>query len=150
MKYNLRKAKDKDQKFLFKVSSLAMESVSTITNPKKSLNLDNDIEFKKYKKKFNINQIKIIQCEGKDIGRLRVVRSKEFIYIGGLQILPKFQGRGIGKAVMGDLIIESKQIKVPIKLEVHHVNNKAISFYTKMGFQVIDENKKQKIMVYKP
>ena len=65
---------------------------------------------------------------------MRIVRSAESIYIGGIQILPEFQNRGIGSAIVTDLIQESNSAGVPILLEVHEVNTKSLNFYKRQGF----------------
>ncbi|MCR4279500.1 MAG: GNAT family N-acetyltransferase, partial [Candidatus Zambryskibacteria bacterium] len=88
--------------------------------------------------------------EGKDIGRLRIVRSPESISIGGIQILPEFQGRGIGTAIVKDLIVESETTGTPITLEVHYINEQAISFYKNLGFQETGKTEKQFLMEYRP
>lgn len=87
---------------------------------------------------------------GKDIGRLRIVRSPESIYIGGIQILPEWQGKGIGKALFSDIIAESDSSGIPIDLEVHHVNESAVAFYKKLGFEEVGKTEKQIEMRYIP
>ena len=146
--YTLRKAMPEDLVFLFKVSTDAMRPVVSALNPDKEFN--NAEEFEKYKAKFNPDAIEIIQYEGEDVGRLRVVRSPESIYIGGIQILPAFQNRGIGTALFADLITEARQLQKPIVLEVHDVNEAAISFYKKLGFEEGEKVGDQTIVRYVP
>ncbi len=124
-----------------------MKPVSSVL---RTVPFDYDKEFAEHLNKFEPEKTQIIQYEGKDIGRLRIVRSPESIYIGGIQILPEFQGKGIGTAVIKDLMAESQSSGIPITLEVHHVNEKAISFYKKLGFQEVGENGKQTLMKYVP
>ncbi|MCR4279117.1 MAG: GNAT family N-acetyltransferase, partial [Candidatus Zambryskibacteria bacterium] len=90
--YSLRTAEQKDAEFLFYVKIEAMKPTSS----KVRTVLDYEKELTECLKKFEPEKIQVIQLEGKDIGRLRIVRSPESIYIGGIQILPEFQGRGIG------------------------------------------------------
>jgi ribosomal protein S18 acetylase RimI-like enzyme len=78
------------------------------------------------------------------------VRSPETIYVGGIQLLPEFQGKGIGTAIFKDIISESEVTGIPVTLEVHHVNEKAISFYRKLGFQETGKTEKQILMKYVP
>ncbi|MDB5265652.1 MAG: N-acetyltransferase [Parcubacteria group bacterium] len=103
-----------------------------------------------YKEKFVPEEIEVIQHYGEDVGRLRVVRSADSIYIGGIQILPEFQNKGIGTALFTELIEESKRSNLPIVLEVHDVNTRAISFYKKLGFEEGEKVKDQTVMRYLP
>lgn len=130
--YRLRKASAQDVVFLFNVSTEAMRPVVESLHPDQTFNTES--EFKNYQEKYIPDEIDVIQLDGVDIGRLRIVRSAESIYIGGIQILPEFQNRGIGTVIVTDLIQESNSVGIPITLEVHEVNTKALNFYKKLGF----------------
>ncbi|MCR4279495.1 MAG: GNAT family N-acetyltransferase [Candidatus Zambryskibacteria bacterium] len=145
-KYTLRTSEAKDAKFLFHVKIEAMKPTSSISRTA----LDYDKEFAEYLKKFEPEKIQVIQFAGKDVGRLRIVRSPNSIYIGGIQILPEFQGKGIGTAILKDLIAESETTRIPITLEVHHANKRAISFYKNLGFRENGKTEKQDLMEYRP
>ena len=146
--YSLRRATAEDLPFLFNVSTEAMKPVVAALNPEREFNREDELE--KYKAKFNPNEIELIQYEGQDVGRLRVVRSSESIYVGGIQILPEFQGKGIGTALFTDLMSEAKQSQKPIVLEVHDVNEDAVSFYRKLGFKEGEKVGNQTVMRYQP
>lgn len=112
---------------------------------------DSDIaqKYLKYKDSFEPSKIEVIQDGNESIGRLRVVRGDD-IYIGGLQILPEYRGKGIGTEVLEGLIKEAEDAGKKITLEVFHNNPRAQNLYEKLGFRVIQENEKQKIMEYVP
>lgn len=65
--------------------------------------------------------------------------NKEVTRIHKLYILPDVQGKGIGKKLV-DAVVEKAQKKHSISLSLN-VNrfNKAVSFYKKMGFDIISE-----------
>jgi len=144
--YSLRAAKKEDLHFLFEVSTKAMLPIRKLLDP--NLQLDLEKEFKDYAKKFVAEKIQVIQFNGLDVGRLRVVRSADEIYIGGIQILPEFQNKGIGSAIFADLIKEANELKIPIKLEVAKVNEVAKKFYKKLGFVKADEKGTDWLMEY--
>jgi GNAT superfamily N-acetyltransferase len=141
---SLRKATEEDVAFLFKVSTDAMKPVVEELNPDKEV--DEDEDFLRYKENFIPEEIEIIQFKGTDAGRLRVVRSVESIYIGGIQILPEFQNKGIGTAIFDSLIEEPDVEHLPILLEVHKVNHNARNFYLKLGF-VEGEDQGEKVQM---
>ncbi len=146
--FTLRKATEEDLAFLFNVSTEAMRPVADRSDAagRKS----EEVRLAEYKAKFIPDAIEVIQHEGEDVGRLRVVRSEDSIYVGGIQILPEFQGKGIGTALFTELIEESNQKRIPIILEVHDVNSGAISFYKNLGFVEGEKVNDQTVMRYIP
>ena len=77
----------------------------------------------------------VIQFSGERVGRLRVVRTGKEIMIAGIQILPAFQSRGIGSAVIGELIEEATDTALPLVLEVDKDNLWPESLYRRLGFE---------------
>ena len=64
------------------------------------------------------------------LGFISVVEEK---WIGGLFLLPKAQGRGIGSA----LLESCKQKGKPLSLAVYCKNENAVSFYRKHSFKIL-------------
>lgn len=145
--YGLRPAEQNDAKFLFTVSTKAMKPVDEAFNPNRIFN--EEAEFEKYKKKFVPEEIEIITYGKHDVGRLRVVRNHNNIYVGGIQILPEFQGKGIGTALFLDLKEESNKMGIPITLEVHDVNKNALKFYESLGFTKVGHEGTKTLMQYR-
>ncbi len=141
---HLRQAQEDDLMFLFAVSTRAMSPVSEIIDADKII--DQKRRFEEYKLAFDPNKIQVIVFDGQDIGRLRVVHRDGEIYVGGIQILPEYQSRGVGTYIFNQLIDQVTKTKKTIVLEVHKVNMRAISFYKKLGFTVESENDNQLIM----
>jgi len=137
----LEKAKMEDLDFLYKVSTLVMKQVSDIID--KDVVIDEQKRFAEYQQKFEPEKIQIIKYGNLSVGRLRVLYENERIYLGGLQILPEFQNKGIGAKILQNLTQESIKRNLPIELEVHKVNTKAIHFYKKFGFETFEETEKQ-------
>ena len=99
--------------------------------------LDQVSNFEEYKKEFKPTEIQVVYFKDQPVGRLRIVREDD-IYIGGMQILPEYRGRGLGTAILQDLIEESKKTLKSIRLEVFHTNQLAFRLYEKTGFRVVD------------
>lgn len=57
------------------------------------------------------------------------------VFLSNLMILKQYQGRGIGKIILKDLMITHSKIE----LEVLKVNLRAKYFYEDLGFEVIEE-----------
>ncbi len=144
-KITLRQAQKEDLLFLYNVSTQGLQPVVEALSSAPET-------FEEFDRTFIPEQVQVIQYEGENVGRLRVVRSKESIYIAGIQILPEFQRKGIGTKIFEDLIQEAEELHVPITLEVHEVNTSARTFYAKLGFTQIGvvEDKPKLILQYTP
>lgn len=146
-KTSLRKAEETDQRFLFGVVRSAMQPVYEASG---QVVKSDDEAFVEFQEKFDANDVSVIQYEGKDVGRLRVVRTLDNIFVGGIHLLPEYQGLGIGSSVLTTLIEESKLTATPIVLEVRDVNLKATALYEKLGFVEQHQRDNMIIMEYKP
>jgi ribosomal protein S18 acetylase RimI-like enzyme len=69
------------------------------------------------------------------VGRLRVVRTADQLFIGGIQLLPDYQRRGIGTSLVTTLIQEGLSRGVPVALEVEKDNPDAERLYRRLGFE---------------
>lgn len=71
-----------------------------------------------------------------------------FAYIPQIWVSDNHQRKGIGAKMMDVLIKESPSFVYSIRLEVRKNNEKAVSFYEKNGFEVI-EDKGKKVLLAK-
>lgn len=81
----------------------------------------------------------VIERDQAPIGRLRVVRTDEYLEIAGLQIHPEQQNRGAGTAVVTAHVEEARSRAVPAVLEVDTDNPDARRLYVRLGFTDIGE-----------
>ena len=82
----------------------------------------------------------VVQVDGEDVGRLRVVRRPGLLEIAGLQLLPECQGRGIGAAVVETVVAEARAAGVPVELGVEKDNPRARAFWERCGFSYVGED----------
>jgi ribosomal protein S18 acetylase RimI-like enzyme len=59
------------------------------------------------------------------------------IYIGLLELLPGWQGRGLGAAIVGELRERARASGRALTLHVLPVNARAVAFYERCGLRVI-------------
>jgi ribosomal protein S18 acetylase RimI-like enzyme len=81
----------------------------------------------------------VIQADGEDIGVLIVEQQLDAIYLAEIQILPDWQGRGIGSSVVRSLMEEAAASGRPLILRVLHVNKRARALYERLGFRPFKE-----------
>ena len=93
------------------------------------------------------------ECEGKVVGAVWVRIMHDYGHIDdetpsfAISLLPHYRGQGIGTALMRAMLERLaqkgvKQVSLAVQKE-----NYAVSMYLKCGFEVVDENEQEFIMV---
>jgi ribosomal protein S18 acetylase RimI-like enzyme len=75
----------------------------------------------------------VIEVDGEPAGRLYVHRGPGEIRIMDIALAPAFRGRGIGTALLGDLMEEAAASGSALSIHVE-VNNPARRLYERLGF----------------
>lgn len=89
----------------------------------------------------------VIECLGECVGRLRLVEEENEWFLGGIQLLPEYQGRGLGSLVLRHLINHSKNENKCLRLEVERNNPRAKKLYLSLGFVVEQSFEDKEFMV---
>lgn len=90
---------------------------------------------------------RIIRAEDQDIGMIRLVKKNLPWHLRHLQILPEYQARGIGSAVLVDVLEQARNETAQIVLNVLKVNP-ARELYVRFGFDVVEDNDSAYKMVW--
>ena len=75
---------------------------------------DEQSQDKMFLKKFDPSKVKIIEVDGKKVGSLSVEHKSETIFLASILILPQFQNKKYGTAIVKDIIVEARQKHVPV------------------------------------
>lgn len=75
----------------------------------------------------------LLELEGRSIGRMWVVRSEHEVHLVDMALLPEYQGRGLGTALLRALQHEASTQGKPLRLRVTR-SNRALRLYTRLGF----------------
>jgi ribosomal protein S18 acetylase RimI-like enzyme len=89
--------------------------------------------------RFTPERWQIIQVEGEDVGVLVVDEDQEQLFLAEIELLPIWQGRGIGTSVIRSLMASSAESGKSIRLRVLHVNSRARELYERLGFRTFKE-----------
>jgi ribosomal protein S18 acetylase RimI-like enzyme len=92
----------------------------------------------------------IILFKGQPVGRLILVRRDEEIRLADVALLSEHRGKGIGSALIKDLMNEANSSARPIRLQVDKPNVGALRLYERLGFSVTGENMTHFQMEYRP
>ena len=82
----------------------------------------------------------IILLDGAPVGRLRVARDETGFELADMSILPDHQRKGIGSAVMKNLIAEVHRGGLSIRSMVAQANEASFHFYRHLGFDVTGQD----------
>jgi ribosomal protein S18 acetylase RimI-like enzyme len=91
-----------------------------------------------FRSHFDPAQEQIIVVDGQDAGALSVDRRPDELFLANIQILPAYQNRGLGTALIRQLLTEAQARGVPLALHVLRVNP-ARWLYERLGFRVVEE-----------
>lgn len=144
--YNLRFATNNDYDFLYNLLKVTLKQYYIETFGK----WDDDIERAYFDKSFKKIEYQVITLNEQDIGCLVKKTNSNEIFIHEIQILPKYQNKGIGSMIITSIIEESEKLNIPVKLEVLKSNSKAIQLYRRMNFYKYGENESHIFMIREP
>jgi len=99
-------------------------------------------DFYAFLKAFNILEILILVGKLPILNRLLTSKiEKDEYYISNLVVDSRFRGRGIGSILLDHAIENAKKKEcISVILDVDMNNKKAVSFYRRMGFKIVDKN----------
>jgi len=84
--------------------------------------------------------LSVLELDGVRVGRLRVVRPGHLVEIAGLQLLPAYQGQGLGSEVVRAVAAEAQASGLPLELGVEHDNPRARALYERLGFRPVGDD----------
>jgi GNAT superfamily N-acetyltransferase len=92
----------------------------------------------------------IIQAEGRDVGVLIVEEDGEQVYLAEIEVLPAWQGHGIGSAIIEALKERASAVNKPLTLRVLKVNTRARALYERLGLRPYKEIDTHTYLIWRP
>lgn len=89
--------------------------------------------------KYKFDHSKIVMVNGMDAGLLKLDKTNRPWNLIQIQVLPQFQGRGIGEQIIKRVLSEAELQKIDVKLSVLK-GNPAKKLYERLGFSVVRED----------
>ncbi|WP_223585050.1 GNAT family N-acetyltransferase [Sphingobacterium sp. GVS05A] len=137
-----RPALKSDQEFLLDLRIQTMNAHLTAS----SLPVSDEAHLQRINYQFE--QALIIEIDKRAIGLLKIVRQADNIELIQIQIAVTYQGKGIGRRILNDLIEEAIESEKTITLSVLKTN-KAKNLYSNVGFKIVDETESAYLMLFK-
>lgn len=141
MNYELKCATEND------IPRLIDYELKTIFEYAENLTTEEVTDINEYVKNQVITKLenyKIIFNDNNEIGCLLITNNDDSISLDEIYLEKDYRNKGIGTKIIKKLISENKSVC----LWVYKLNEKAISLYKKLGFEIIDETENRYYMKY--
>ena len=151
---SFRAIADADRGFLFQVYSSTREpELALVDWPPEMKAAFLDMQFNAqhtyYQQQFQQASFDVIELDGKPIGRLYLDRRPTEIRIIDISLMPDFRNRGIGTALLKDVLAEGRAKQQPVRIHVEY-NNPALNLYRRLGFVQLGEDSVYFLMEWTP
>jgi len=93
--------------------------------------------------------IQVIELDGVPVGAVALHDAADHLFLAELQILPEFQNRGIGSAVLRAELERATALARPIRLRVL-LQNHAVALYLRHGFTITSQTETHYLMAWEP
>ena len=133
--YTFRKATPSDFDFLFELNKITMKNHVIATWGK----WDEEWQRQYFQEKYKPEDYQIIIVKNQSAGGLTITEDEQKIEIDRLQLMPDYQGLGIGTAILIDLISKAEKNQKSLCLTVLKSNERARQPYERNGFHITNE-----------
>lgn len=141
--YSLRAATAADDELLYTIHRDAMGAyVEEMYGPW------DDAEQRGFHERYVAAGPLVIDVDGDTVGSLLVIVEAGDVYVSRIEILTVWQGRGIGTAVLRDVMERARAEGRRVALNVGEVNPRARHLYERLGFQVTRTERRRHRMVW--
>lgn len=144
MNFLLQPAVDTDFDFLYQLNKTTMQHIVIKTYGA----WDEALQRQEYINNFSLVNNFIVVSEKTAIGNFSFKETSSKIFIKNLQILPAYQGKGIGSSILNEALQTAKLKSKTLELRVYRINEKAEALYEKLGFIVVAETSTHFFMRY--
>jgi ribosomal protein S18 acetylase RimI-like enzyme len=109
-----------------------------------------DLQRREYDGRFPNAAYYVVMVDQQPAGRIWVGTDNEQIRLLDIGLLPEFQNRGVGTALLQRLIAYAASERKALRHMIFVLNNNAERFYERLGFKQIEEFGAYKHMEWKP
>ena len=143
--YTLRKARKADYDFLYHLIEVCLKEYIEAT-----WGWDDNFQQSHFAENFDIDGCRIVLVDGRKVGQITVTEQEENLFLAVIYILPQFQNRGLGSALIREVMNQAKQQDRPVTLQVLKANTPARRLYKRLGFVVTAEKLTHYVMQWQP
>jgi len=113
------------------------------------LRLQFNAQHEAYQETYEGDDFLMILLDDQPIGRLYIGRWQKEIRIIDIALLPEYRNRGIGGAILQDILAEGARTGKPVTIHVE-MFNPALRLYERLGFRQLEERGVYYFMAWSP
>ncbi len=102
-----------------------------------------------YQEHYGDAQFDLVLMDGSPAGRLYVHRRNAEIRLVDISLIPELRGKGVGSALLRELMAEAEAAGKPLTIHVEKYNP-AMRLYLRLGFKPIEDRGPYDLMEWKP
>ena len=102
-----------------------------------------------YQEHYGDAQFDLVLMDGVPAGRLYVHRRPAEIRLVDISLIPELRGKGVGSALLRELMAEAEAAGKPLTIHVEKYNP-AMRLYLRLGFKPIEDRGPYDLMEWKP
>ncbi len=103
-----------------------------------------------YSKRFPDSEQTIVLVGDNPVGRMWVARWDDEIRLLDIALLPEHRNAGTGQILLERLQAEAARAERPLRHSVYKMNDRALRFYERLGFAVIEDSETYVLMEWVP
>src|SRR4051794_37531511 len=105
-----------------------------------------DVQQRVFDDRFAPDEIEGVEGGGEAAGVLSFDERADELFLAGIELLPRWQGRGIGTAVVSLLLDTAEATGKPLTLRVLRSNPRTLALYRRLGLEVVAETETHLLM----
>jgi ribosomal protein S18 acetylase RimI-like enzyme len=144
MIYTLRPATKDDYDFLYALHVATMKKYVTAV-----WGWNESAQRQLFRARLDPEHTQIVVVDGVDAGVLKLDRGDTEYFVNNIGLMPEYQNRGIGTAILTDILREAREKGLPVALGVLR-GNPARRLYERLGFVVTQETEQRIYMRAQP
>jgi ribosomal protein S18 acetylase RimI-like enzyme len=78
--------------------------------------------------------VMVIERGGHAVGTITLREEDDHVFVGNIEVLPAYQGQGIGGQVLRMVMADADANNLPVRLQVLKINRAACRLYERLGF----------------
>jgi len=133
--FSLRPASDEDKELCYSIHRASMLDIVA-----QVFSWDEDDQRTRFAREWDPSELQIVVVDDTEVGVIAVVYRPDHILLSGIELVPAFQGRGIGTALIKGLQSVAAKRCLPLHLGVFVPNKRAKALYDSLGFKEIERS----------
>ena len=111
---------------------------------------DDEFQAARFRSHWTPTNRQIIIVDQIEIGTITLEEHSDTLFLALIEIQPDYQGRGIGAALVREVVTDAHRRGLAVELNVLKANPRAKQLYERLGFRVAEEEREERYVMVSP